>query len=109
MATKSFRFDLFMIQSFRKQLSPAQYTSLALLILGVVIAVWMVKRSSALTQRDSQLENLHRRIGYDIAVASESLLRSLEFDPKTKDEKRRAAVDDLDDAIVELQKAFDDD
>jgi methyl-accepting chemotaxis protein WspA len=97
-----------MKQSFRKRLSPAQYTSIVLLGLGVLIAVWMVKKSSAVNQRNNELELQHGRIRYDIAIATESLLRSLQFDPKNEAEnkRRREAVKDLADTLTAMQTAF---
>jgi len=97
-----------MKQSFRKRLSPAQYTSIVLLGLGVLIAVWMVKKSSAVNQRNNELELQQGRIRYDIAIATESLLRSLQFDPKNETEKkrRREAVTDLADTLTAMQTSF---
>ena len=103
-----FGFISFMKQSFRKRLSPAQYTSIVLLGLGVLIAVWMVKKSSAVNQRNNELELQQGRIRYDIAIATESLLRSLQFDPKNETEKkrRREAVTDLADTLTAMQTSF---
>jgi methyl-accepting chemotaxis protein WspA len=99
-----------MKQSFRKRLSPAQYTSIVLLGLGVLIAVWMVKKSSAVNQRNNELAIQHGRIRYDVSIISESLLRSLQFDPKSPVEKNRrdTAVRDLAEILNAMQTSFKD-
>lgn len=99
-----------MKQSFRKRLSPAQYTSIVLLGLGVIIAVWMVKKSSAVNQRNNQLEMQQGHIRYDVAVIAESLLRSLQFDSKNKIEKTRRddAAKDLAINLNAMQSAYRD-
>src|SRR5580765_8883069 len=99
-----------MKQSFRKRLSPAQYTSIVLLGLGVLIAVWMVKKSSAVNQRNSELETQQGRIRYDVAFIGESLLRSLQLDPKNRIEKTRRedSMKDLANTLTAMQTSFKD-
>lgn len=96
-----------MKMSIWKRLNTAQLIFIALLVIGVIIAVWMERASSSSTQRSDQFADRVDRIRDDITVMNDAL-RGLLLDPQNEAENKRRedAAKDLTATLDTLHQTF---